>query len=170
MKKIIVLFVLLSLAGCAKVTENTPVDEYISGSAEFSLTFPASYELSTASDSSSAGVEVTAHCVRSGEGITLSVVSPERSKDVGIKLGGDGCFLTVGETSIAMSESAGQGITDVFAAMFPDSYTISASEDGQSRLLTSEYGTVYVSEDGIPQKISCGEREITVSDFVAQAE
>ena len=115
-------------------------------------------------------MEVTAHCVRSGEGITLSVVSPERSKDVGIKLGGDGCFLTVGETSIAMSESAGQGITDVFAAMFPDSYTISASEDGQSRLLTSEYGTVYVSEDGIPQKISCGEREITVSDFVAQAE
>ena len=97
-------------------------------------------------------MEVTAHCVRSGEGITLSVVSPERSKDVGIKLGGDGCFLTVGETSIAMSESAGQGITDVFAAMFPDSYTISASEDG------------------IPQKISCGEREITVSDFVAQAE
>ena len=69
-----------------------------------------------------------------------------------------------------MSESAGRGITDVFAAMFPDSYTISASEDGQSRLLTSEYGTVYVSEDGIPQKISCGEREITVSDFVAQAE
>lgn len=115
-------------------------------------------------------MEVTAHCVRSGEGITLSVVSPERSKDVGIKLGGDGCFLTVGETSIAMSESAGRGITDVFAAMFPDSYTISASEDGQSRLLTSEYGTVYVSEDGIPQKISCGEREITVSDFVAQAE
>lgn len=170
MKKIIVLFVLLSLAGCAKVTENTPVDEYISRSAEFSLTFPASYELSTSPDSSSDGVEVTAHCVRSGEGITLSVVSPERSKDVGIKLSGDGCFLTVGETSIAMSESAGQGITDVFAAMFPDSYTISASEDGQSRLLTSEYGTVYVSEDGIPQKISCGEREITVSDFVAQAE
>jgi hypothetical protein len=146
------------------------VDEYISRNAEFSLTFPASYELSTSSDSSSAGVEVTAHCVRSGEGITLSVVSPERSKDVGIKLGGDGCFLTVGETSIAMSESAGRGITDVFAAMYPDSYTISASEDGQSRLLTSEYGTVYVSEDGIPQKISCGEREITVSDFVAQAE
>ena len=126
--------------------------------------------MSTASDSSSDGVEVTAHCVRSGEGITLSVVSPERSKDVGIKLGGDGCFLTVGDSSIAMSESAGRGITDVFAAMYPDSYTISASEDGQSRLLTSEYGTVYVSEDGIPQKISCGEREITVSDFVAQAE
>lgn len=146
------------------------MDGYISRSAEFSLTFPASYELSTSSDSSSDGVEVTAHCVRSGEGITLSVVSPERSKDVGIKLGGDGCFLTVGDSSIAMSESAGRGITDVFAAMFPDSYTISASEDGQSRLLTSEYGTVYVSEDGIPQKISCGEREITVSDFVAQAE
>ena len=146
------------------------MDEYISRSAEFSLTFPASYELSTSSDSSSDGVEVTAHCVRSGEGITLSVVSPERSKDVGIKLGGDGCFLTVGDSYIAMSESAGRGITDVFAAMFPDSYTISASEDGQSRLLTSEYGTVYVSEDGIPQKISCGEREITVSDFVAQAE
>ena len=146
------------------------MDEYISRSAEFSLTFPASYELSTSSDSSSDGVEVTAHCVRSGEGITLSVVSPERSKDVGIKLGGDGCFLTVGDSYIAMSESAGRGITDVFAAMFPDSYTISASEDGQSRLLTSEYGTVYVSEDGIPQKISCGEREITVSDFVTQAE
>ena len=109
MKKIIVLFVLLSLAGCAKVTENTPVDEYISESAEFSLTFPASYELSTSSDSSSDGVEVTAHCVRSGEGITLSVVSPERSKDVGIKLGGDGCFLTVGDSYIAMSESAGRG-------------------------------------------------------------
>ena len=170
MKKIIVLFVLLSIAGCAKVAENTPVDEYIAVNSEFSLTFPAAYVMSSSSDSASDGVEVTAHCVKSGEGISLSVVSPERSKDIGVTLGDGGCFLTVGETSIAMSESAGSGISDVFAAMFPDSYTISASEDGQSRLLSSEYGTVYVSEDGIPQKISCGEREIRVSDFVAQAE
>lgn len=168
-KTVTTFLVMLLLPSCAK--NGTEIDRYINENSTFILTFPATYELNDSSTETKSGESVTVSCIRDGEGVNLSVLSPKRSENVAVSVGFDGrCVISVGSMSIPLSENVSVGLYNVCMAMYPDDYSIIASEDGNSRLVISEYGTAYVDENGVPEKITCGEREIIVSDYVPQLE
>ncbi len=144
------------------------MDSYISSSAEFTLVFPPTYEKNTDSSSSESGEYVSARCKKSEGGFELSVFSPERSDDISVRVENDAsCTLLVGKCEIPLSYEASCGAAEVLFAMFPEEYTVSYSEDGESTVIKSRSGETYVTENGIPIKIICGGREITVADFVS---
>lgn len=168
-KTVTTFLVMLLLPSCAK--NGTEIDRYITENASFTMKFPATYELNDSSTETESGESVTVSCIRNGEGVNLSVVSPKRSENVSVSVGFDGqCVISVGSMSIPLSENVSVGLYNVCMAMYPDEYSIIASDDGKSRLVISEYGTACVDENGVPEKITCGEREIIVSDYVPQLE
>lgn len=157
----------LALFSCADKTK-APVDSYISSSAEFTLVFPPTYEKNIDLSSSESGEYVTARCKKSEVGFELSVASPERSRDVSVRVENGGeCVLCVGECEIPLSYEVSCGVSEVLFAMFPEEYTVSYDSSGESTVIKSRSGETYVTENGIPIKIICGEREITVADFVS---
>lgn len=163
------LIIMLPSCGEAKTKqENKKIDGYITQDASFTLTFPPTYD---------GGECVAADCVKTDSSVTLELISPQRSAGITVKLD-----LTSGTSSlvfsddvngssgvsIPMSAEASAGLSEVFRALFPQSYTIAASEDGESRLIVSESGSSCVDKTGSPVRIICGSREIAVSSFDAK--
>ncbi|MGN1410277.1 MAG: hypothetical protein ACI4XJ_08880 [Eubacteriales bacterium] len=166
------LIIMLPSCGEGKTRqENKKIDGYITQDASFTLTFPPTYD---------GGECVAADCVRTASSVTLELTSPQRSAGITVKLDlpsgtsslvfSDGVngVSGVNGVNVPMSAEASAGLSEVFRALFPQSYTIAASEDGENRLILSDSGSSLVDKTGSPVRIICGSREIAVSSFAAK--
>lgn len=157
------LIIMLPSCGEGKTRqENKKIDGYITQDASFTLTFPPTYD---------GGESVAADCVKTASSVVLELTSPQRSAGITVKLdlnSGTSSLVFSDDVSVPMSAEASAGLFEVFRALFPQSYTIAASEDGENRLILSDSGSSLVDKTGSPVRIICGSREISVSSFSAK--
>ena len=148
-KRIIALFVIVTacvtLTGCSDVT--TPaVFGYMAGDAEFDVIFH--------SDGSG---DVAASVAKVGEGMTLTVTSPERSADMRVICSPDGCVLIpAGDGGIPLSSRAAEGLSSVFSLLYRgnDGAEIKKSSDGDGTVIVYGDGEVRIGDDMLPTSVT----------------
>lgn len=162
---VLLLCLIITLPSCGDgqtKQENKKIDAYITQDSSFTLTFPPTYD---------GGEYVAADCAKTANSVTLAISSPQRSAGITVKFdltSGTSSLVFSDEVSVPLSAEASAGLCEVFCSLYPQSYTIAASEDGENRLILSDSGSSCVDKNGYPIKILCGKREIEVSSFAAK--
>ncbi len=108
---------------------------------------------------------MTGRCERSGGTTVLRMTSPERLAGLTVTYDGATCSVGVEGMDIPLSADVAAGLTDVFDLLAREDGVPTKSPDGTQTVVTFADGTVTVGEDGVPVKVTVGEREINIGDW-----
>ena len=132
-------------SGCTASERTSGIFEYTRYPASFTATFSSEYG------------EVECDVTRSGENVTLSVKSPERSSYVSVAIRGKQCVITSPVENLTLSAEASVGLTSVFDLLFRGEegvLSVKKSSDGLETVITYSDGVVTVGEDGFPVAVT----------------
>ena len=153
----IFLITLILFVTCPSCGRKSSIFDFTNKDATFCLIIPS--EL----------CEITLDCVRDGDLISASVVSPERSRGISIHSDSTSVTLSVDGTKIPLSSDAAREYSLIFDLMFRGDIDARAtkSEDGECTIITYDDGVLTLDKNGLPIEIELG-RKIKIANYLTE--
>ena len=155
-----------STTGCSAEGDN--VFDYRNHDASFSAVFSGEFSPDN----------VVCAGEKTDESITLTVLTPERSSGIVVTYDFTSVCVSVGDTTIPLSDAAAKNIKAFFDLLYPPAealseWTAKKSDDGLETYLVSPSGKVTLGENLLPVSVTVGDennsektKTTAITDFV----